>query len=381
MYNFSSQVRLYSDLTIYHIDASSPFASRLLIKEETFMLSNQTEKDNNTQVFNLEVLLVSLLLLALPIVIYLAYRYGKRIGRKEHVSDAQYYFGQPNNKKTSPAYSSDEGSFRTVNSQTSSTASSPALNSCAQNQLKEPKENMPSSPFTFCSRKDEAMVQTEDNIDDFRLNDESKTSSPQLDKLKGEKERSEAQDGLAIRLNPILEKKESIQWDIDNLLQKHAQSAQKPAEDSREVKPIAQSAMLKYHYGSSSSSKDCDAPKKTEKLQLSGNKMKSGENGALQPMFGLRRYESHNEIRYPMEGLVVRGRSEVLPKKSVDFLNEMNYNAEKQIKIESVVEKYELPDETGKFNKMFKNAERIGEGSFGEVYKVRIYKLTFEVIV
>jgi translation initiation factor 2-alpha kinase 4 len=39
-------------------------------------------------------------------------------------------------------------------------------------------------------------------------------------------------------------------------------------------------------------------------------------------------------------------------------------------KIANLIEKYDLPDETGKFNKIFKDVEWIGKGSFGEVYKV-----------
>jgi len=42
--------------------------------------------------------------------------------------------------------------------------------------------------------------------------------------------------------------------------------------------------------------------------------------------------------------------------------------------LEELLEKDDLPHETGKFNKIFKNTEVIGQGSFGEVYKV-VHKL------
>lgn len=48
---------------------------------------------------------------------------------------------------------------------------------------------------------------------------------------------------------------------------------------------------------------------------------------------------------------------------------------EKKLRIQRLIDEYDLPDETGKFNKIFKNADSIGSGSFGEVFKVKGSKI------
>ena len=396
MSNLGNQIQIYQELDV-HRPVSFPELPYLNSKAKPppLLLENLVN-DENLLFFNFEVLLVSLLLLALPIIIYLAYRYGKRMGRKEHVSDAHAFFGQHTIKKqSSPLFSNDESyhPFNSMNSKTSSTASSPALNpSIAQQNPVSIKEKHILTSLSFPKAKRESSVQTEEeNIEDLQLNDGTIVKfSPQEQMILNQNIINTNNEGqniqklktLASRFTEGKEKNESPCKEVF----KRRSFFIPNNSDHIEVSPNGSERKMK-----STEIKGKFAPlnHKGEKFQLSNDDKeklnffeKDGE-GFLPPRsllsLDLKRHFSMGEERRPiLQGMAPRGNSENLKNKTSNFLLESKEDSKRDDKttsekrIESLVEKYELPDETGKFHKIFKDVEWIGEGSFGEVYKVQL---------
>lgn len=55
---------------------------------------------------------------------------------------------------------------------------------------------------------------------------------------------------------------------------------------------------------------------------------------------------------------------------SSSFMTEKLQRLQEEQNFETIIQKYGLPHETGKFQKIFQSLEWIGEGSFGQVQKV-----------
>jgi hypothetical protein len=169
-----NQIQIYQETTVL-----KPGLVIKLATVETFQLKPQilpdnSINDNNPLMLNLEVFLVAFLLLALPILIYLAYRYGKKMGRKESVPDTHRYFGPEIKRRFSQESTSGNSAqhLDANNDKVSSTTSSPALVPTLSLNEAVIKEDLISPPLSSGRNKREFSVQTEDEkIDELILSD------------------------------------------------------------------------------------------------------------------------------------------------------------------------------------------------------------------
>lgn len=361
---------------------------------------------NNLAILNPEIFIVAFLLLALPICIYLAYRYGKKTGRKEHVPLSYKYFGPGAIKRRSSIDSTSGNSYiRQISngSRGSSAESSPNLNCTLSPQESSKKDSPLSNLMSIGKTKRESSVQTEDEkIDELVLNDkvDSKTdangqivfvgdkvdSLDNIDNFKiaytrscGAKDKEHELDAELFQEKLLLHSqddhvlKREVQYDI--IFKREGRFFQK-----REVKELTTT----YCEG-------VDGPEHTAKLlkktyQFKHNGLVSQKLFASKPKtvdgnirqnkmlaIGAEEHVHHDRSSSLVPERAVRKYSEAEPKRSSSFneiKSEEKGNSQNGSKFENVVEKYGVPDETGKFNKIFKEVEWIGEGSFGEVYKV-----------
>jgi len=395
MSSFGNEIQIYQELTVHQPSSfPNPASSELFHKASPPLLDNIVN-DENPIVFNLEVLIVSLLLLALPIIIYLAYRYGKRMGRKEHVSDAQYYFGQNVTKRRSSQNSSSDESNRqygSMNSKTSSTASSPALNpsSIQQNPIPMKEKNILHSLSFQKSQREFSMQTEEETIEELSLSEGNNFKLSPLDQKVLNLNKFDNTDEIQTEAKPkslIYHFEEKEKNEIQGTqIYKQRRSVLMPNNSKiNEVSPNGSERKMK--------SSEIKEPLthfnlKSEKFTLNSNdkdKLNAFENDIDEiahpkPLLALdlkRHFSLGDEKKPILQGMVARGNSENLKKTNTlqtetkdESKHEDKTLSEKRI--ESLVEKYELPDETGKFNKIFKEVEWIGEGSFGEVYKVHL---------
>jgi len=350
---------------------------------------------------NIELLIITILLLSLPIMIYLAYRYGKKMGRKETNSPslAQFYFGNGTVKKNleekSTCSASDQMRDK-ENEKGQSTDSSPALSATSQhNSFRDDAVQLPEAEKSSAKREEgsgQLMVHEETEIfPEFTLTYEPENGNG-------------AQNQAAAE---IFEEKLKLHTADDQIEKKHGTFGVRLEKKNGQLHKI-ETTQVRTVYSNETPEPEENAKRLASNFyqqspilntlgRISGPTHTNSfpgkpENSAVLPYLEKTRSDPTNLVQSRLALPYAQTPEPVVNKLVEDFKKDSDgsrenlqsnsedtkpvkskdtaQNLDRLSSIQKLVEEYDLPDETGKFNKIFKAAELIGEGSFGEVYKV-----------
>jgi hypothetical protein len=323
---------------------------------------------------------MAFLLLTLPILVYLAYRYGKKMGRKEHPSTDHHDLTPEMMKRRVSQESTSENSAHyqeRVNSRNSSPAHSPMFNSVPSLPSLKNKND---SPLSFAPNKRDWI--DEEKIDELSLDGHGSS-------------KSHSQSQLMLKMNKIDEvecceevgdrkliyktawKPENERRELENEILKEKSSSH--SGKGQVVEKKAQFGVIfdKKKDGGLQKTEDTEFcmvfDDKPEELRTNAKPLKRASlvvPAHAHSIFTTSPKDSSNEKSQQNGMLVLRASSVSPPLIPLEIERRSRSQTEESTKIESVIEKYGVPDETGKFKKIFKDVEFIGEGSFGEVCKV-----------
>lgn len=382
----SNQIQIYQGLKIQRLGYVYEVATLQTIDSMPPPVPEIYINDQNPLMSNPEVFIMAFLLLTLPILVYLAYRYGKKMGRKEHPHNENHELTPEMMKRRVSQESTSENSAHyqeRVNSRSSSPAHSPNFNSI--HSLPSLK-NKNDSPLSFAPNKR-----------DF----DEKIEELSLDGLSSSKSQSHGQ--LMLKMNKVDEVECVEEVGDRKLIYKTAwkpQNERKELEgkilkeklslDSGEDKVVEKKAQ----FGVIFEKKKDGGLQKTEneeffmvfddKAEVPHTNAKTLKRAPLAVpthahsstnIFTTSPKDSSNEKSQRNGVLALRASSVSPPLIPLEIERRSRSQTEESSKIESVIEKYGVPDETGKFKKIFKDVEFIGEGSFGEVCKVSLLLL------
>ena len=370
-------------------------------------VQNSSIYDDNTDLFNFEVRMVALLLLVLPMVIYLAYRYGKKMGRKENIPLEYRYFGPEAIRRNISEESTSDNSFphlEETNSKVSSTESSPRLGASSfQKHTKKVEQSL--SPPSLNESKRDLSVQTEDKqIKEFTLDDKNKLSEDSNNKLVplgySSDLNNNPQDFKIVHVQTWdreMDKKGVDQELFEEQLKLHSEDAQVLKKEVKQGVVIRKNGN---YFQKTEIRELCTTYDPQSDVPMINAKLlqETYKNAPIhKKLFGLTKEASdgkkssgllaiadadtkhYSEDKSAAQSLPIK-ETTVSMERQISLQVEAKTLVEKtktmsEFRMENVVEKYGLPDETGKFNKIFKDVEWIGEGSFGEVYKVIVFSL------
>lgn len=362
--------------------------------------SNLHHSQSHLPFGNIELLVISILLLSLPIMIYLAYRYGKKMGRKETNSPnlVQHYFGnepfKKNSEEESTCSASDIGKDK-ENEKGQSTESSPALSNISQpTSVRQESSQFP--------EQDKSSSKGEESMRQLMLNEEHEIY-PEFT-LKFEPESGNgAQNQTGAE---IFEEKLKLHTTEEQIEKKHGTFGVRLEKKNGQLHKVETTEVRTVY------SHETPEPEENAKRLASNFYQKApifntlsringpthassypgpAQNSAMLPYLEKTRSDPTNNLQTRLALPFAQSPEPVLNKiiedakkdsdESRDFLQssqegskgkskDTTKDLERLSSVQKLVEEYDLPDETGKFNKIFKAAELIGEGSFGEVYKV-----------
>jgi serine/threonine protein kinase len=361
--------------------------------------------DSNLANLNLEVLLVTFLLLALPITIYLAYRYGKKMGKKESAPISHHNFELENARRRPSQESTSATSLHQLDhtsSKASSTSNSPSLNPILSQKgsLRYIGSNSPS--IRSDRNKREPSVKTEDEkFEEMILSDHNNSAVSPTGKLVPIENQDKEKESFKILYQHSRSLKEGKKDLNDNIFEEKLQLHSQDDQITRqEVKVGISFEKNKGQFQKTETTEvrtiyepNAQVPEKNARLIKENYQKAPIFNRLLSHSAGanLKKTKSVGLLALPREEFrqvdFAKSVSQAVVVRKDSQFSQVNDNKGNNItanlstkedlskviidpKIANLIEKYDLPDETGKFHKIFKEVEWIGNGSFGEVYKV-----------
>jgi len=415
----SSQIQVYHRLIRQHHGFMMEYAEVQTITHEYIEAADIFAQPENPLSLSFELTFVMSLILLLPIFIYLAYRYGKKMGKKENnLSSPQT--SSPiikkltlSNRSTGDAFSeSDEADFEPLVPFESRKNVAPGETNCnnkntfKQENVSQTKNSLSPSKSTSSENSNNSGKSTE-GTKEKGLNSNIKSGSQSqdddiLNKLNPPFKYATNDDLVTFSLtmqhafdketrNPNLHhslddekillhtdenqvKKREMKFQL-NLEMKNGVFEKVETQEVRTVycetaqEPEMNALLLKKAYEKYQDNSLNDKPF----LNLNKNKENRGFRNALVPLKTPLIYQhvltSENQL------CLLDGSNKVSKNQNNCQESDTIPKSPEEAKIQDLqvlLEQDDLPHETGKFNKIFKNPEIIGEGSFGEVYKVNI---------
>lgn len=363
-----------------------------------------------------ELVIVMLLILTLPILIYIAYRYGKKMGKKEQHS-------YPSSKSNSPVIKKLTLSHRSTGETLSESGE-------ADLEPSLPIENFAEVPPSLSNSNSKHLFNQEDvnKLEKSQSNSSSQTSQSPKTSLETSSEKQEKEfflDGKESstpeneisnsthQLKPCFDEPEKVTenftllmkktYDKENNLGTISQSFDdekiKLHTDDSQIKKQQIEVKLSFERKDGTLQKVetqeiitvyCEDVKEPEKNALLIKKayenyqtdsisdkpfidLNRGRNRKTTALVSLRTPPVYTNVLNLVNQICLPD-IEIEKFDALPEHQEASKSSPEPCTLEQLLEKDDLPHETGKFNKIFKNAEVIGQGSFGEVYKV-IHKL------
>jgi serine/threonine protein kinase len=415
----SQQIQVYESLgqdsgNIIHV-----FEKNTIINIHPVLSNPQPENPDLSISLSFELVIVMLLILTLPILIYIAYRYGKKMGKKEQHS-------YPSSKSNSPVIKKLTLSQR-------STGTGDTLSESGEAELEPslPIVNFAEVPPSLSNSNPKQLVNKEDanKLEKSQSNSSSQNSESPKTSLETSSDKQDKEfclDGKAnstiieneinqanYQLNPCFDEPEKITENFTFLMKKTYDKENKVGNlsqsfDDEKIKLHTDDSQIKkqqIEVKLSFERKDgalqkvetqeiitvyCDDVKEPEKNALMLKKVyenyqndsamidkhfidlnNRGRNRKTTALVSLRTPPVYTNVLNLANQICL---PEIETFDAVPESQEASKSSPEPCTLEELLEKDDLPHETGKFNKIFKNAEVIGQGSFGEVFKV-VHKL------
>jgi len=424
----SQQIQVYEGLAPQSINVIHVFEKNTVINIHPVQHHYQPENPDLPISLSFELVIVMLLILTLPILIYIAYRYGKKMGKKEQHS-------APSSKSNSPTVN-PINSIKKLTLSQRSTGETLSESDDAELGPSLPIENFAEVPPSLSPSNSKHLINQE--LVNKLSDDQSQTShSPKSPSLKSFSPKSpkENLETSSDKQEPefFLDGKESSTEDTFNqtnhvlkpcfdepekIAENFTVIMQKDYDKENNTGKVSQSfddEKIKLHTDDSQIKKQqiavklsierkdgalqkvetqeiitvyCEDVKEPEaNAALLKKAYENYQNNSLseKPFIDLTRGRNKKStalvsLRTPPVHFNVLNLANQICLPDVERFDELVDNKESSksspepCTLEELLEKDDLPHETGKFNKIFKNTEVIGQGSFGEVYKV-VHKL------
>ncbi len=412
----SQQIQVYESLGQESGNIIHVFEKNTIINIHPVLNNPQPENPDLSISLSFELVIVMLLILTLPILIYVAYRYGKKMGKKEHHS-------YPSSKSNSPAMKT------TLTMSQRSTGENLSESGEAEPEPPVPINNSAEVPRSRSNSNSKQLINKEDGNKLEKSKSSSQTSGSPKSSFETSSDKQEKEfclDGKAnstiieneinqanYQLNPCFDEPEKItenftflmkktydkETNVGNLGQSFDDEKIKLHTDDSQIKKQQIEVKLSFERKDGALQKVetqeiitvyCEDVKEPEKNALILKKAyENYQNDSA--MIDKHFIELNNRGRNRKTTALVSLRTPPVYTNVLNLANqiclpeienfdpvpesqEASKSSPEPCTLEELLEKDDLPHETGKFNKIFKNAEVIGQGSFGEVYKV-VHKL------
>lgn len=411
----SQQIQVYESLGQESGNIIHVFEKNTIINIHPVLNKPQPENPDFSISLSFELVIVMLLILTLPILIYIAYRYGKKMGKKEHHS-------YPSSKSNSPVIKKLTLSQRSTGE---------TLSESGDGELEPslPIENFAEVPPSLSNSNSKHLINKEDanKLEKSQSNSSSQTSESPKTSLETSSDKQEKEfcldgkenstieneinhanhqlkpcfdepDKVAENFTLLMKKTYDKENNVGNLSQSFDDEKIKLHTDDSQIKKQQIEVKLSFERKDGALQK----VETQEIITVYCENVQEPERNALLIKKAYENYQNDSSISDKPFIDLNRGRNRKTtalvslrtPPVYTNVLNlanqiclpeienfdpvpesqEASKSSPEPCTLEELLEKDDLPHETGKFNKIFKNAEVIGQGSFGEVYKV-VHKL------
>ena len=412
--HIKNQIQLYHRLIEHRDGLTLEYSELQTLTFDTPYLPLLDEQPIKSSFFSFELIFVFFLLLMLPIFVFIAYHYGKKMGKKENnppeteASNSSYLMLQHaiSNKSTKATLSDssdgDKDAFTQLDKPSVDVQSPNNDNDkdIFQEEIVDQKQEL--SPIeaikSESDRKSlERLSETEDKKKNgfCESNSCSEEESANLTLLSPQKEldtdlkvefiiqrSSEVEESndasdvyvenFKLHTDKSQVKKQEVKFGLtvenrNGVLQKIETKEIKTTYIEGAEEPEMNAMVIKKAYDTYKQ----NPITRNLFIPLSQDKEEQGQSRSLVPF----------NTPQVITGNLDLTRHFIFPGKSQDIVKTYQINEapidvfspnHSDLRISKLLEREDFPHETGKFKKIFKNVERIGEGSFGEVYRVII---------